>query len=1261
MYYKKIFVLSTVLFFFNYFVSAQKLHVKLNWGDIIVVESKEESYKLLNFSDAEYLRSIPCAPSYTKVLELGNQSGYTSYDAQLINVKTAFCSPEEEKLISKKDGLTREFQVSTNVQIARGKRQLSLQVNPFRYTQNNRIEKLLEFDIVYTGVGNKQNSFKAAKQFADNSVLSTGSWVRVPISKTGLYKLSYSDLSSMGLANAENVRVFGNDIGLLSMRVNNTDPDDLSENNILKTDDGIVFYAKAADKWVYDLDDEKYNHINHFYSDVSYYYFSSDYNSSMNNNIEHTESLNVTPDYTVNTFNDFKVIDEDRVNLAKTGRIFYGDVFDIELTKTYDFAFPNLVSGQDAQIIVDVAAASTSYSYFSVEAEGTTESIGISPYGDHSSARTGSVDFNVSPQQAHQISVTLSYQQSFPSWRGWLNYIEVNAVRALKWDGGQMRFSNTAAYGSGTYTEYIISDAQENLSVWDITDPVHPKIVEAEYSSGTLRFTVATNELKEFVVFETNNYYSPDPSEATLVENQNLHATDPDIDMIIVTHPLFYSQAEELKLLREEQDNLNVFITTPEKIYNEFSSGAKDISAIRNFVRMLYEKASEPEDALKYLLLFGDASYNNKDDFEGNTNYILCYQNKISTGQDASYFSDDFFGLLDIEEGDVGISLVGKLDIGVGRLPVSNTSQANALIQKYKDYENSKYFGPWRNRLVFVADDENSNAHIRDADTLAINTDRNYPWFNIRKIYMDAYRQITVAGGERYPEVNTDITAEVLKGTLLVNYTGHGGVKGWAHERVLTISEIENWSNAPKYPLFITATCEFSRFDDYSFLSAGERVLLNPKGGAIAMFTTARIAYIGSNARLTKQLYASLFENDESGEQVRMGDIIRLTKNQLSDNKNLIFFLLGDPSMKLGYAEHFIATTSVNEQPIEEFNDTINALSKVSFSGQVQNRNGTLLEEFSGSVFPVVYDKKQEVTTLNNDGDGVWTYEERKNILFRGEATVNSGEFSFEFIVPRDILLNVDTGKISYYGMADKQTAKGAFSDFLVGGVSDDYPADNTGPVINLYMNDENFVPGGITTSEPVLLAKFSDESGINTSSGAIGHDITAVFDDETSKVISLNQDYIADKDTYKSGKAEHFLFDIEEGNHQLTVKAWDVYNNSSEKVLDFTVVNADDIQLKHLLNYPNPFTTSTNFYFEHNRAYEQIEVMIQIFTISGKLVKTIYEQTQAQGYRAGPYHWNGRDDFGQKIGRGTYIYKVKIRTSDGTVKEKYQKLLILK
>ena len=1240
----------------------QNLSVKLQWTENIVIENEDFKNEALRFYGADYIGEYLQIPVYTKLIDLAEGNRYSDFDLVVKNTRYEKCNKSESRILKEhKGGFLTDFELQSEVKKARGKQKLFIRLIPFRKTESGGFEKLISCDISYKG-SKVAVADKSRKIYAENSVLATGDWYRIKITKSGVYRMSYDQLREMGINRPEDVRVFGNDTGMLSMRNDGSAPDDLLENDILHSGNSIIFYAEGSDQWDFSETDKAFRYRDHLYSDGVYYYFSSDYDSGSGNMIQNAQLSTASPDYTVDYFHDYKRINEDKVNISKTGRRFYGDIFDVILSRNYRFDFPNLRTDKLVKLSVAVAAAAGSVSYFSLSAGDFSGSISIAPLASYDDARRSEQQFEFYSSQNDAIDINLSYRQDSPSWSGWLDYIEINAARSLEWTGEQMSFRNIDFYGNGTISEFVLANAVSNLQVWDITDPVKPRRVQSSQSGGELRFRLLTDVLREFIVFDPEGYLTLNTSLAESVENQNLHGVSPDADLVIVSHPLFYSSALEIKKMREDE-GLQVFVTIPEKVYNEFSAGAPDISAIRNFMKMLYDKAENPTKAVKYLLLFGDGSYDNRGAFAANTNYILTYQSSHSVGQTSSYFSDDYFGLLDEGEGDNGSSLTGLLDIGIGRIPVSSAGQAANYIAKLKHYANPETFDNWRNRLTFLADDEDGNAHIRDADTLTNYIDELYPWFNISKIYMDAYKQEIGTGGERYPEVTTDINNAVLKGTLLFNYTGHGGVEGLAHERVLTIRDIESWKNFDHLPLFVTATCEFTRFDDYKFLSAGERVFLNPRGGAIAMFTTARLAYIHSNAALTKAFYKFAFERyDTDGSQIRLGDIIRLTKNERGGAaKDLIFFLLGDPSMRLGFAEHEIITETINEQPLELFTDTVKALSKLSFTGRVETKDGALFENFSGLVYPTVFDKVQEINTLNNDGHGVWSYRDRSNVLFKGRSTVKNGRFEFEFIVPRDIYLNIDTGKISYYAADEYITAKGSNQSFLIGGISENTSNDSEGPKIQLFMNDENFVSGGTTDSNPVLLAKFEDESGINTASGAIGHDITAVLDDDLQNTYFLNKDYMADTDTYKSGQLKHYLFDIEEGEHRIELKAWDVFNNSSKESLDFVVINTEDLILKHLLNYPNPFTTATNFYFEHNRAFDRLDVLIQVFTPSGRPVKTIRETVNTQGYRAGPFFWDGTDDFGQRIGRGAYIYRVKVRSSDGNVQEEYQKLLILK
>ncbi len=569
--------------------------------------------------------------------------------------------------------------------------------------------------------------------------------------------------------------------------------------------------------------------------------------------------------------------------------------------------------------------------------------------------------------------------------------------------------------------------------------------------------------------------------------------------------------------------------------------------------------------------------------------------------------------------------------------------------------------GDWRNTLCFIGDDEDFNTHMTQADALAKSVEQKRPGFIIAKIYLDAYQQVITSSGQRYPDVNEAINQRINKGALIINYTGHGGENGLAHERILEINDIMSWDNKDKYPLFITATCEFSRFDDWEHTSAGEYVLLNPEGGGVALLSTTRLVYSGPNHALNEQFYNFAFEKNDDQQYLRLGDIIRLTKNNSGAGINRrSFALLGDPAVILNYPKYKISATAINGIPVTEDSDTLKALEKVTVSGIIEDDGGNVFTSYTGTLYPTVFDKVSVITTLANDGGIPFTFSIRNRVLYKGKASITNGVFNFDFIVPKDISYNYGPGKISFYGNDISTDANGSFDGVIIGGSSDSISGDNDGPVMRIFMNDDKFVFGGTTDENPRILVYISDSSGINTVGTGIGHDLTAILDDKTVNPIVLNDYYEADKDSYQSGKITYQLKKLEVGAHKLTVKVWDVHNNSSEDFTEFIVAPSEDIIIKNLLNYPNPFTTSTSFYFEHNQPSAELDVLIQVFTVSGKLVKTIESQVTATGYRCGPFVWDGLDDFGSRIGRGVYIYRLKVRTNSGKTIEKFEKLVIL-
>jgi hypothetical protein len=1118
-------------------------------------------------------------------------------------------------------------------------------------------------------------SLKAArKNYAAHSVLSSGKWFMIKISQDGIYKLTYDDLVEIGISNPAEVRIYGNGGGMLS--INNSDPviDDLRENAVwfeygddatFNKGDYILFYGKGPDPLRYDPLTHWFDYEINLYSTYSCYFLTSDLGSGK---MVKEESLFAeSPSGTITEFDAVLHHEIDDTNFIASGSEWYGDFFDIVTSREFKFEIPTLDLSEPVRIELTLLARATDTTSFSVSADnnflgqmkipGTNLSLYTAPFAN--SIRD---TFRFYPSSG-LININIRYNKNSPSAQGWLDYISLNARSSLRitpglWYG-QLIFCDSRSVSIPDLAEYRIADVLPGTIVWDITDPVNARKLKTEFDGTTLKFKARTDSLREFIAFDQAKpfpkpvFYNPDQG---TVPNQDIHGSAQP-DYIIVSHPDFMAEAKRLAAYRYDHDGLDTLVVSNRQIYNEFSSGAPDVSAIRNMVRMFYDRAATDDEIPRYLLLFGDGSYNNKSQFNGNTNYILTYQSPNSLSPTSSFVTDDFFGLLDESEG----GSTGLLDIGVGRFPVKSIEEAREVTEKTISYSGPASMGDWRNTLCFIGDDEDFNIHMTQADALAKNVEEKRPGFIISKIYLDAYQQINTSSGQRYPDVNTSINQRINRGALIINYTGHGGEMGLAHERILEIDDILKWENKNKYPLFITATCEFSRFDDWKQTSAGEYVLLNPDGGGAALLSTTRLVYSGPNHALNEQFYNFVFEKDENQNYLRLGDIIMLTKNKSGAGINRrSFALLGDPAIILNYPKYKISATSINGFPVSANSDTLKALGKVKVSGIIEDDEGNVFTSYNGTLYPTVFDKVSIITTLANDGENPFTFSIRNRILYKGKSTISNGTFSFDFIVPKDISYNYGPGKICFYGMDNLTDANGYYDEVIIGGSSDSISSDTEGPTMKIYLNDDKFVFGGTTDKNPKLLVYVSDSSGINTVGTGIGHDLTAILDEAAVSPIVLNDYYEADKDSYQSGKILYQLKDLEEGSHKLKVKVWDVHNNSAEDYTEFLVATSEDLIIKHLLNYPNPFTTSTSFYFEHNQPSAELNILIQVFTVSGKLVKTIESHVTATGYRCGPFEWDGLDDFGDRIGRGVYIYRLKVRTDSGQNVEKFEKLVIL-
>lgn len=1123
-------------------------------------------------------------------------------------------------------------------------------------------------------------SSTAQRVYRSNSVLASGSWYKISVKKTGIYKIDGAFLQSLGIntsgLSSSTIRLFGNGGQMLAEPNSTPRADDLIENAIQVVDGGdgvfsgtdyFLFYAAGPDKWAKDSVNQRFRHQKNLYAKESYYFITI---GGTGLRVQNGNNSGLVPASVVTSFRDRYAYELDTVNFLKSGREWYGEEFSnvpgLSLTKSFSASFPNLVTSAPVQLVSNVAARSSgANSSFLIKANDVTVAQhSISQIGTNYYDPVASPHELVTSFSSNLPSITLqyTYQPLSVNAQGWLNWFELFPKRQLSMNGiNQLLFRDWESVAVGNAAEFRLQSATASTVVWDITDPLKPVNVPGSLSGGEFRFVNRNEQLHEYAAFNSQEFFVP--TAVGKISNQDLHNSSPK-DFLIISHPSLLTEAQRLGAWHQQNQSLSVLVVTTDQVYNEFSSGTPDPVAIRDFVKMYYDKAgTDTTKRPKYLLLFGDASYDYQNRIKNNTNFVPCYESESSLDPLSTYTSDDFFGFLDDGENINQSYPVNLLDIGIGRIPVKTVDEAHYVVDKIIHYYDKDCLGPWRNDITLVADDEDNNIHLDDAELHAQLIQQNNN-FNVAKIYLDAYRQQSGSGGSRYPDVNKAINNKIFSGTLIWNYSGHGGSKRLAEEAILDQDMVNSWSNKNKLPLFITATCDFAPYDDPANSSIGESILLKENAGAIALMTTTRVVFAFSNRIINNNYLKIALAPDQNGVFPTLGDAVKRAKNYTYQNfgdiiNNRKFTLLGDPALRLAFPTLKVRTTQINNQ--QPSSDTLKALDRYTIKGEVTDVSGNLLSNFNGNVYPVIYDKPQLTKTLGNDAaSNIVSFSNQSNIIFRGKAKVVNGKFSYSFVVPKDINYQYGNGKISYYTEDGVKDGTGAETSIIVGGASNNPVTDNNGPVIKAWLNDEKFVNGGITNENPVLLLKLSDSSGINTVSTGIGHDLVATLDNDNNQYYLLNDYYEAESDSYQKGTVRFQLQNLTEGNHILKIKAWDVQNNSNEYQLEFRVVKDGDLKLAHVYNYPNPFTSHTTFMFEHNRPGDNLQVLIRIYTVSGKVVKTITRTIIDEGNRSFEIEWDGKDDYGQKIGRGVYIYQLEVKDSNGKKQSALQKLVVL-
>ena len=1267
---------------FAFSLQAQDFQRKLEWQEnaksIHTIEAK--TIVQPTFTNAVHDEQFGLLPVYKENIPLDVQG---EISIQLVNaVYSTSTHIDNASLIFIKDNVEPKAEIS----FQRKKPSASISIIPFRKNPSTGvIEKLESFTmrLVITPKG----QHRSTQSYAASSVLASGNWYKVATTVDGIYKIDYNFIkTSLGIDpasfNLSSLAVFGNGGGMVPDKNADARFDDLVENPTMvvdnngnnRLDDGdyLLFYGQMADAWVYNPASVAFGHRKNLYTDKAFYFLTTTSGTGKRAALSPSPS---SPNKTITDFDDRAFHESDEYNLQRSGKEWLGDkMTSFSNSKSFSYNFPNLITSVPVKFTSNLAANTSYGSSTSVAINGQTvltqtiPAVPVATYPIGFNYGVNTINYNAGSSQL-EIGFTFNVSAD-PSGTaaGYINYFDLNVKRALTLSGDAMPFRNISSIGIGNISQFNLQNVSGATKVWDITSTNNIQEMQTSLSGSQLSFTTATDGLKEFIAFNVNGSF-PNPEKLEQVSNQNLHGIGQP-DMVIITPDDFEGASNDLADFHRVNENISVAVAKLSQVYNEFGSGKPDISAIRDLMKMLYDLAGTDTALMpRYLLLMGDGSYDPKGRIANGNNFVSTYQSYESISMTETYTSDDFFGLLDNNEGGDITSTSQLMDIGVGRLPVTSASEAQDVVNKIKNYKkpvisascvqlNSN--NSWRNMLTFVADDLDQSDGIvfeNFTETLAEANRAAHPVYNFEKIYTDAYKQLPTPAGDRYPEVNTAILNRINSGALIINWVGHGGETNWAHERIFNMADIIPLENKEKLPLFITATCDFSRYD-LPDRTAGEWLVVN----GIAAITTVRLVYQSANEQTNIAAFHGLFDTFE-GRYPTLGEATMIAKNLAGGgSNNRKFTLLGDPALTLNYPRYNVATVSVNNKPVAMPHDTLKALSQVTITGEVQDDNGNKLTSFNGVVYPLVYDKLSNLLTLGNDQPVIYPFKMYKNTLFKGKASVVNGSFSFSFMVPKDINYQYGNGRISYYAdNGNYVDAHGYSTDIVIGGSADSFIVDHAGPKMDLYMNDEKFVFGGTTNADPMLLMKLTDESGINTVGNGIGHDMTAILDDNTQNKVILNDYYESELDNYKKGGVKYPYAKLADGKHTLKVKAWDIQNNSTEEYTEFIVASDAKLALSHVFNYPNPFTTHTEFMFEHNRCCDDLNVSVQIFSVSGKLVKNIVEFVHSDGFRVNNIAWDGLDDYGDAIGKGVYVYKLTVRDSEGQSAHKFEKLVVLR
>jgi len=1125
----------------------------------------------------------------------------------------------------------------------------------------------------------KALSINDGSRYAARSVLSDSTRLRVKIKtqQNAIYKLTYEDLKNAGFADPSLVKVFGYGGWILPEDFQKPYIDDLPEVAVYtsKNSEGkfgpgcfLLFYARGTVKWEYNSSQKAFEHDNNPYSTAGYYFLVE--SDTGPKEMETKPSENPAGATSLTTFDDYALHETDKNFVATTGRELFGENFaGTSAPQTFPFSIPG-ITNDDASVKLSFAAASGAAAYTITMSIGNKiiDSLTFNrPQGNYQKAYLQEIRREWKETKSEQFNVTITPPQSVQPAAAYLNYIALNVKRNLKfYDSGYTFFRNTESITKPV--SYEIANAKTDCQIWDITENYNTKKQSVSFSDNKIIFlTNNDNVLHEYVMINPAGSF-PTPETVGAIEPQNLHAMSPQ-DMIIISPKVYLTQAERIAE-QHRQENLRVEVVEEQKIFNEFSSGTPDATAYRRFMKMFYDRAlteNNADDKPKYLLLFGDGLFDNRHlsalgSALDPANYLLTYQYRESLLETTSYGTDDYFGFLDDTE---GTSLhTDKLDIGIGRFPVNTTAQAENVTNKTLNYIANKQPGNWKNKIIFTADNTDSNkaydfcTHAKQSDQLAQYVETNYPENLLYKYFMDTYKPVVKNGATSFPEAKKSFLRTLKEGCLLLNYTGHGSPTAWSQEDMLNIADVRSM-DYEHLPLWITSTCDFGWFDAIQ-ASGGEEALLNKNSGAIALFTTSRVVYSSQNFIIHDKIIRNLFRRDATTRQyARLGEVLRQSKLDVGTDANkLNYVMLGDPALRLNFPQFKINIDTVNGlQATGSSLMQFRALDNITLKGSVRNENGDLASDFTGEIKIIVCDAQQTTYSTNaNDDGGYFSYTSYPNQIFVGQANVVNGEYEISFVVPLDINYSTANGKMMLYAFDENnRDASGSFDRYYLNGTNEDAENDNLGPEITaMFLNAESFKNGDNVNTTPYFYASVFDQNGINFSGGGGGHNLMLFID---NKNYTLNEYYQAVSNN--EGSVGFAIPELAAGEHQLLFRVWDIMNNYSEASLSFNVVKDLKPDVFDLAAYENEAGTEITFRLNYNMPETAVDIQINVYTLTGQQVKTLTDKSTVSLGRNLRYTWDLQTEYGRKVSPGIYIYRALVRTSQSEYTSRAKKIII--